>query len=137
MIKQDPGASLPMDLGLLEGETPHFSSRQTKVRADTDALRRDLHHANRPTDTVHLLRATPTMAARTAQSKATVHRAENGLVIQISEQTKTKAEDGLAPRGPHSTSVVQANVHRFRRVSIYLRPQLQEVFDQPANRASM
>lgn len=29
MMKQDPGANLPMDLGLLEGETPRYSSPQT------------------------------------------------------------------------------------------------------------
>ncbi|KAL8659691.1 MAG: hypothetical protein Q9226_000316 [Calogaya cf. arnoldii] len=81
-------------------------------------MRRDFHHANRPTKTLHFLRATPTVAARMAQSKATVHRDKTGLVIQISDQKKAKAEDGFAPSGPHSTSFVQADVHCFRRVRI-------------------
>ncbi len=71
MMKEDPGASLPMDLGLIEGIFCHHvaswpSFRQTLEDPRhllTPLVRRNLHHAHGPTETVPLLRAAPTMAA--------------------------------------------------------------------------
>ncbi|KAL8914146.1 MAG: hypothetical protein Q9171_001141 [Xanthocarpia ochracea] len=89
-------------------------TKQRTLRLST----RNLRHANGPTETIHILTATPAAAAGMVQGQATIHRAEDGDVVQIPKQEKTQAEDEFAPTWPYSTSVVQADVYCFRRVSI-------------------
>lgn len=89
-------------------------TKQRTLRLST----RNLRHANRPTQTIHILTATPAAAVGMVQGQATIHRAEDGNVVQIPKQEKTQAKDGFAPTWPYSTSVVQADVYCLRRVSL-------------------